>query len=272
MLEADQIAALRVEAGAPAHLHRRDPGDRLGLSDKAQAVRVLEELHGRLRDLQARLWADRSMGVLVVLQSLDAGGKDGTIRSVFTGVNPQGVRVASFRAPTDAERAHDYLWRVHAEAPPAGEIVIFNRSHYEDVLAVRVHQLVPETRWRRRYRHIREFERMLVDEGVSIVKVHLHVSKDEQKKRLEERIADPAKRWKFRRGDLEDRARWHDYGDAYEEALTETSTDYAPWYVVPADHESVRNVVVARLLVDTLEQLNPRYPPGEAGIESMKID
>lgn len=272
MLDSDKVEALRVEPGKPAHLHDRDPSERLGLADKDAADGALVELHEQLRDRQSRLWAARSAGVLLVLQALDAGGKDGTIRSVFTGVNPQGVRVQSFREPTELELAHDYLWRAHAAAPALGEIVIFNRSYYEDVLVARVRELVPEDRWRLRYRHIREFERLLTDEGAVIVKVHLQISKAEQKKRFEERIADPAKRWKFRAGDLDDRARWHQYQEAYEEAVTETSTEFAPWYVVPADHESVRNVAVAQLLVNALERLDLRYPPGDPGIAAIEID
>ena len=209
--------------------------------------------------------------MLLVLQALDAGGKDGTIRSVFTGVNPQGVRVVSFKQPSETELAHDYLWRVHHEVPERGAIGIFNRSHYEDVLVVRVHGIVPKHEWRRRYRHIREFERMLADEGTTIVKVFLHISRDEQRERLQSRLDTPDKNWKFRAGDLEDRARWDDFMAAYTDAIAETSTAWAPWYIVPANRKWVRNVAVSTLLVHTLKAMDPKYPPPEKGIESIKV-
>ena len=217
------------------------------------------------------MYAQGSHRVLVVLQAMDAGGKDGTIRVVFDGVNPQGVRVASFKKPSEVELAHDYLWRCHAEVPASGELVIFNRSHYEDVLVVRVHEFVPEARWRRRYQHIRNFEELLTDEGTTIVKVFLHISKDEQATRLQERIDDPTKRWKFAKADLAERARWDDYQKAFEEALSETSTKAAPWYVVPADRNWFRNLVVAEILVETLEGLKLAYPPAEPGVEGLVV-
>jgi PPK2 family polyphosphate:nucleotide phosphotransferase len=206
-----------------------------------------------------------------VLQGLDASGKDGTTRSVFTGVNPQGCRVHSFKAPTLTELAHDYLWRVHDVCPARGELAIFNRSHYEDVVAVRVRKLEPEHVWRRRYRHIREFERMLTDEGTSVVKVFLHVSQEEQRARLQERLENPEKRWKFRLGDLDDRALWNDFTAAYEDVLHETSTEWAPWYVVPADHNWSRNLAVAEILVGVLERLDPKLPEAEPGIEDVVV-
>ena len=207
----------------------------------------------------------------MILQGLDASGKDGVIRSVFKGVSPQGTRVVSFKAPTSTELAHDYLWRVHAELPARGEIGIFNRSHYEDVVAVRMLELAPEAVWRRRTGHIREWERMLTDEGTAIVKVFLNVSQDEQRERLQERIDDPEKRWKFRRADLDVRARFDEYVEAYEEALTETSTAWAPWHVVPADRNWVKATAVAQLLVDELERIDPQLPPAEPGIESLVV-
>jgi PPK2 family polyphosphate:nucleotide phosphotransferase len=231
----------------------------------------MADLQPRLRDLQERLWAEASRAVLLVLQAMDAGGKDGTIRSVFTGVNPQGVRVSSFKVPSGRELMQDYLWRVHAECPERGEIGIFNRSHYEDVVVVRVHGTVPESVWRRRYRHIREFERILTDEGTTVVKIFLLVSRDEQRQRLQARLDTPRKNWKFRTGDLDDRARWDDFVAAYDEAITETSSDWAPWYVVPADRKWVRNVAVSTLLVQTLEALDPHYPPPAPGIESLTV-
>ena len=201
--------------------------------------------------LHDRLSAEATRSVLLVLQGMDTSGKDGTIRHVLTGVNPQGCRIVSFREPTDAELAHDYLWRVHALCPARGEIAIFNRSHYEDVVAVRVRGLAPERIWRRRFEHIRAFERLLADEGTSVVKVFLHVSRDEQGKRLQERLDNPEKRWKFRVGDLDDRRQFDEFQHAYEDAIRETSTDHAPWYVAPADHNWARNLAVSEILLES---------------------
>jgi PPK2 family polyphosphate:nucleotide phosphotransferase len=265
------IAGLRVEPGAPARIAERDPGDTLGL-DKARAKELLGELHTRLDLLQHRLFAESRRSVLLVLQGLDASGKDGVIRSVFRGLSPQGCRVVSFKGPTSTELAHDYLWRIHAQLPARGELGIFNRSHYEDIVAVRIHGLAPEEVWRRRGGHIREWERMLVDEGTAIVKVFLNVSKEEQRLRLQERIDDPEKRWKFRRDDLEVRQRFDEYIAAYEDTLTETSSEWAPWHVVPADRNWAKAVAVAQLLGDELERLDPRLPEPEPGIESLRID
>ncbi len=266
------ISDLQVRPGQRARLEDRSTDDRLGLNGKKAAAVVLGQLHARLRDLQMRLWAEGRRSVLLVLQAMDCGGKDGTIRSVFTGVNPQGVRVVSFKQPAGRELMRDYLWRVHAQCPGHGEIGIFNRSHYEDVVAVRVHDLLPRQRWERRYRHIREFERMLTDEETTIVKVFLHISPQEQKMRLQARLDTPEKNWKFRAADLEDRKRWTDFQQAYDDAISSTSTHWAPWYVVPADHKWARNVAVSRLLVETLERLNPQYPPPEPGLEHLVVE
>jgi PPK2 family polyphosphate:nucleotide phosphotransferase len=265
------ISDLVVKPGEPADLAKRPTDAKLGLADKTTGRAEMSTLEPKLTDLQARLWAEAEQGVLLVLQAMDAGGKDGTIRSVFTGVNPQGVRVVSFKAPSGRERIQDYLWRIHAQCPGRGEIGIFNRSHYEDVLVVRVRELVPEKQWRQRYRHIREFERMLTDEGTKVVKVFLHISPEEQRQRLQARLDTARKNWKFRAEDLDDRARWGDFAAAYEEAITETSTDWAPWYVVPSDRKWVRNVAVSTLLVHALQELDPHYPPPQPGIESVKI-
>jgi PPK2 family polyphosphate:nucleotide phosphotransferase len=264
------VDRLRVEPGSKVKLVSRKTDSTLGLT-KEQGRDRLASLHTQLFDLQARLWAEQKHALLVVLQAMDAGGKDGTIRSVFTGVNPQGVNVQSFKVPAGHELLHDYLWRVHAVAPAKGEIGIFNRSHYEDVLVVRVHEIVPEDHWRKRYRHLRDLERMLTDEGTTVVKIFLNISKDEQRQRQQERVDDPAKQWKFRPGDLEDRAKWDQFMDAYEEAINETVTDYAPWYVVPADRNWVRNVAVSSILVHHLEQLDPQYPPAAPGIVGTKV-
>jgi PPK2 family polyphosphate:nucleotide phosphotransferase len=265
------VGHLKVEPGEPARLADRDPHDDLGL-DKERGKALLDELNDRLGVLQQRLFAEGTRSVLLVLQGLDASGKDGVIRKVFTGVNPLGCRAVSFRAPTSNELAHDYLWRVHAQVPARGEVGIFNRSHYEDVVAVRVRGLAPEEVWRRRPGHIRDWERMLVDEGTSLVKVFLNVSREEQRRRLQERLEDPEKRWKFRRGDLDDRARWTDFVAAYEDAITATSTEWAPWWVVPADRNWVKALAVARLLVDALERLDPQLPEPEPGLDGLVVE
>ena len=254
------LDAMRVNPGRAADLSGRDPGDRLGLADREFAEPVRLALLQRLHGLQDRLWAERERSVLLVLQGLDTSGKDGTISHVFGGVNPAGVSDAAFKAPVGAELEHDYLWRVHHACPPRGDIGIFNRSHYEDIVTVRVRKLREKEVWKRRYRHVREFERMLVDEGTTLVKVFLHISREEQAERLQARLDDPDKRWKFRSADLETRELWDEFTAAYEDAITETSTEWAPWYVVPADRKWVRNVAVAELLVKTLERLDPGYP------------
>src|SRR5688572_1800337 len=261
---------LRVEPGTAARLAERDPLELLGL-DKARAAELRGELDGRLDALQRRLFAEGTRSVLLVLQGLDASGKDGVIRSVFRGLSPQGCRVVSFRAPTSTELAHDYLWRVHAQLPVRGEIGIFNRSHYEDVVTVRMRNLAPEPVWRRRTGHIREWERMLADEGTALVKVFLHVSKEEQRERLQERIDDPEKRWKFRREDLRVREEFDAWIEAYDEALTETSSEWAPWHVVPADRNWLKALAVARLLVDALERIDPQLPEAEPGNEGLVV-
>jgi len=266
------IDQLLVKPGQPAGLGVRDPGDRLGLDDKDEAATERDALLEQLHELQDRFWAEATRSVLLVLQGMDSSGKDGTIEHVFHGMDPQGVRAAAFKVPTAHELAHDYLWRVHDRCPARGEIGIFNRSHYEDLVTVRVLGLVSPEACRKRYRHVQEFERMLTDEGTAIVKVFLHISKEKQAERLQARLDDPDKRWKFRAHDLETRKRWDDYMAYYEEVLTETSTEWAPWYVVPADRKWVRNVTVARLLVDTLESLEPRFPEPEEDLSGIVIE
>lgn len=251
-----------VRHGTPAGLARRDPHSNQGFEGgKAEGKAALEPLSARLSELQTALWAESEQSLLIVLQAMDTGGKDGTIRNVFMGVNPQGVRVWGFGAPTEEELAHDYLWRIHDHTPANGGITIFNRSHYEDVLVVRVKDLVPESRWQKRYAHIVDFERLLSDEGTTVVKLFLHISKEEQRSRLEARLQEADKRWKFNPGDLEDRKLWDDFQEAYEEAITRTSTEQAPWYVVPADRKWYRDLAVASILIETLERMDPRYPP-----------
>jgi PPK2 family polyphosphate:nucleotide phosphotransferase len=251
---------LIVKPGSAAGLERRDPRDTVGLPEKKHAAEELEALLEELGSLQERLYAEGKRSVLVVLQGIDASGKDGTIRHVFTGVNPQGCRVTSFKAPTPIELAHDFLWRVHAECPARGMIGIFNRSHYEDVVTVRVLELAPEEVWSRRPQRIVEFERLLTDEGTTVLKCFLHVSAEEQQERFAERESDPTKRWKFNPKDEETARRFPEYTAAYEQALTETSTEHAPWYVIPADRNWVRNHAVATVLVEALRRLDPKYP------------
>ena len=238
---------------------------------KEAAGVVLAELNERLADLQQMLYAESKHKFLVILQGMDTSGKDGTIKHVFRTINPIGVKVKDFKRPNDVELAHDYLWRVHEHTPRNGRITIFNRSHYEDVLVVRVNGLVPAEVWRRRYDHIRGFERMLVDEGTTIVKIFLHISNEEQRRRLQQRLDDPAKHWKFEHGDIAERAHWDAYTAAYEDAIAETSTRQAPWYVVPSDRKWYRNLVISQLLIEKLEGLDMRYPEPEIGIDNIVI-
>jgi PPK2 family polyphosphate:nucleotide phosphotransferase len=218
------------------------------------------------------LYAEQKHKVLIVLQGMDTSGKDGTIRRVFEGVNPQGVRVASFKQPTPEELDRDFLWRVHKQVPGKGEMVIFNRSHYEDVLVVRVHELVPKEVWSKRYEHINSFERMLADEGTTILKFFLHIDQEEQKQRLQARLDDPHKHWKFNPADLEERKLWPKYMKAYEEAISKTSTDGAPWYIVPANRKWYRNIVVGTIIVEALTRLNMRYPEPEFDAAKIQIE
>ncbi|WP_269523371.1 PPK2 family polyphosphate kinase [Coraliomargarita parva] len=227
---------------------------------KRKAREELSELHIRLAELQQRFFVDRSKKLLFVLQGMDTSGKNGTIKHVFRGVNPQGVHVASFDKPSSRELAHDYLWRVHKRTPANGEIMIFDRSHYEDVLAVRVNKLKPETIWRKRYKHINDLEQMLIDEGTTIIKFFLHIDQKTQKERLQERLDIPAKNWKFDPSDLVARSRWEEYETAYEEVFEKTGKPHAPWYVIPANKKWARNLLVARIVVACLEDMHLSYP------------
>ncbi len=266
------VSPYRVVDGSSFDLAAHDPNANAGFEgEKEEGQAALPELRDRLSELQRRLWAESHQALLVVIQAIDTGGKDGTIRHVFTGVNPQGVHVRSFRAPSETELAHDFLWRIHQQTPERGAITIFNRSHYEDVLVVRVHDLVPEDTWRRRYGHIRDFERMLNDEGTRVVKLFLNISKDEQQERLQARLDEPDKNWKFNASDLDDRALWGDYQEAFTEAIAETATGYAPWYVVPANRKWYRNLVVSTILIETLESMDPQYPDPEPGLDAIEI-
>lgn len=264
---------LLVSPGDAPTLSTRPTRDGDGVeTDKARAGdELLPALREQIERLQQRLYAEDARSVLLVLQGTDTSGKDGTIRAVLGGVTPSGTKVAAFKAPSSGELAHDFLWRVHAMCPERGQIGVFNRSHYEDVMAARVRSTIDEATWRRRFRHINEFERMLVEEGTTVVKCFLHVSKGEQRERLQARLDDPEKRWKFRRSDLEDRARWDDFQVAFEDALQETSTPWAPWHVVPADRKWQRNLMVAQLLVAALATMDPQIPAATEETEGVVI-
>ena len=240
--------------------------------DKEATVPVFAQLNAQLVELQQLLYAEHKHKVLVVLQAMDTGGKDGVIRKVFSGVNPIGIHVASFKAPTAAELDHDYLWRVHSRVPAKGEMVVFNRSHYEDVLITRVEGWVDDRTAKRRFRQINDFEAMLVEEGTIILKFFLHISKDEQKERLQERLDDDAKKWKFNPGDLVAREKWSDYQRAYEDAINATSSPHAPWYIVPADRNWVRDLYVCSVLVDALSNLKMQYPAAPPSLDKVVIN
>lgn len=262
-----------VKPGEKIRLDDFDPDTTSGFDGSKEAgKKLIASYTDRLDDLQTLLYAQHEHKVLVIIQAMDTGGKDSTIRHIFSGVNPQGVRVASFKVPTPEEMDHDFLWRVHKQVPGKGEITIFNRSQYEDVLVVRVHSLVPEAVWKGRYEQINHFEKMLAETGTVILKFFLHISKDEQKARLIERRDDPKKRWKFNPGDLKERALWIDYMEAYEDAINRTSTEWAPWIVVPANHNWYRDLIVSHFLVQTLDHLKMTYPQAPAGIEQTMIE
>lgn len=258
-------------AGKPVRLRDYDPGHAGGLA-RGEATAQIPALRDRLNELQDTLYADRRFAILVVLQGIDTAGKDGTIKSVFQAVGPLGCSVTSFGVPTEEELAHDFLWRYHAKTPERGKIVVFNRSYYEAVLVERVKGLVPEKTWQRRYDRINAFERLLVDEGTVIMKFFLHISKGEQRERLQERLDDPKKHWKFRAGDLEERRHWDQYQEAFEEMLSRCNQDYAPWNVVPSNRKWYRDIVVARALVERLEGLDLRYPGPFEHLSGIKVD
>ena len=262
-----------VKPGEKLNLSKWDPNDKGGFKgSKEEGLEEVEKLNARLEELQEVLYAEHRHKVLIVLQAMDTGGKDGVIRRVFDGVNPQGVRVASFKVPTEEELDHDYLWRVHKVVPGRGEMVIFNRSHYEDVLVVRVHGIVPPEVWQKRYEQINAFERHLVENGTTILKFYLHIDLKEQKERLQARLEDPTKRWKFRLADLEERKLWHPYTEAYEEALSRTSTDHAPWYVIPANRKWYRDLVISSVLVETLQNLDMKYPEPAENLDGVLVE
>jgi PPK2 family polyphosphate:nucleotide phosphotransferase len=261
----------RVTPGQMVRLEQWDANDNGGLTKKGEAKDEIEQLREQLAGLQDVLYAENKHRLLIILQAMDTAGKDGVIKGVMRGINPQGCQVYSFKVPTAEELAHDYLWRVHQRAPARGMIGIFNRSHYEDVLVVRVHQLAPEVVWRARYEQINQFEKMLAECGTTILKFFLHISKDEQKKRLESRRDTSHKQWKFSISDIKERGYWDDYQRAYEDVLSKCSTPWAPWYIVPANREWYRDLVVARVIVETLRGFDMQYPAPEPGIEQVVV-
>lgn len=250
----------RIEPGSSFELSSIDPSSSGGIASRRAAEEELVALQGRLMALQDRLWAESRQSLLLVLQGIDASGKDGTITHVFRSVNPQGMRIAAFKEPTPLELAHDFLWRVHREVPTAGQIGIFNRSHYEDVVTARVRHLVEKSVWQERYGHINAFEALLSHRRTTIIKVLLHISRDEQQARFQERSTRPDKLWKIRQSDLDDRRLWDDYQHAFADMVVKTSTELAPWYVLPADRKWYRNWAVSHILVEALEKMDPRYP------------
>jgi PPK2 family polyphosphate:nucleotide phosphotransferase len=262
---------LLIRPGSRLKLADFDPADTHGVG-KAAADRQLQKNLDRLSVLQYLLYAESRRSLLVVLQGIDAGGKDGTIRHVMSGLNPQGVRVTSFKVPEGAEKRHDYLWRVHQAVPEFGQLGIFNRSHYEDVLVVRVHSLVPKTVWSKRYKQINDFEQTLTENGVRIVKFLLYIDKAEQARRFRERLEDKTKNWKFSPADLKEREYWDQYMEAYEDMLHKCSTAAAPWYVIPANHKWFRNLAVSEILVEELDAMNLRYPKPAADLSSIKFE
>jgi PPK2 family polyphosphate:nucleotide phosphotransferase len=262
------FARYRVEPGESFALADHDPSDTGDISGPDEVESDYETLHEEIADLQERLYAEEQQSLLIVLQGIDAAGKDGTVKHVLRATNPAGVRVTTYKEPTNEELAHDFLWRYHRDTPADGTIGVFNRSHYEDVLVVRVKDLAPEELWRSRFDSINDFERMLVREGTTILKFFLHISKEEQLEKFRERLERTDKFWKWSDNDIKERERWDDYQRAYEEAVNATSTPWAPWYVIPADHRWYRNFVIARVLAGTLTAMNPRFPEPPSDVRS----
>ena len=259
-----------VKPGQRVHLDKLDPGYKDKHKNKREALPEIRRYAERLRELQYLLYAEGKRSLLICLQALDAGGKDGTIRHVLGYMNPQGCRVHAFKVPTPEEAAHDFLWRVHKATPGSGEVAIFNRSHYEDVLVARVHKLVPKKVWAARYAHINAFERLLAEHSTVILKFFLHISPEEQLRRFKKRLEDPKRWWKLSEADFKERQYWDDYQKAYEDALSKCSTDHAPWFVIPADHKWFRNLTVSRIVVETLESLNMSFPEPKVDVDALR--
>ncbi len=266
----DYRKTLIVEPSHAVKLGSVDPGYKGSGEDKGSAEAKTARHVEKLGELQYLLYAENRRSLLICLQGLDAAGKDGTIRHVMTGMNPQGTRVHSFKVPSPLEASHDFLWRVHEQAPARGEVVIFNRSHYEDVLVARVHSLVPKKVWSKRYDLINAFEKNLVEAGTIILKFFLHISEDEQLRRFKQRLDDPSRHWKISDADYSERKLWPDYVKAYEEALSRTSTEAAPWFVVPSDHKWFRNLAIAQIIRDTLDELGMKTPAPTVDIAAIK--
>lgn len=237
---------------------------------KEQALEEIERYRARIAELQIKLYAEKKQSLLIVLQALDAAGKDGTVNHVISSLNPQGARVVGFKQPSDIDLAHDFLWRIHIHTPVKGEITVFNRSHYEDVLVTRVHQLIDKPTWKSRYKRIREFEKLLLDNNTHILKFFLHISKEEQLERFARRIEDPARNWKISNSDYSERELWDDYTKAYEDAISTTTTKKAPWFVIPANHKWYRNLAVSKIIVDTLESMNLDFPAPTVDLTEIK--
>ncbi len=266
------------------HLYRVKPGTKVRLKDwnpdavstfpgdKAAGQIRLAELRQEISELQQILYAERKHRLLIVLQAMDTGGKDGTVRHVFSGIDPHGLRVVSFKAPTSHELDFDFLWRIHHRVPARGEVVVFNRSHYEDIVAVKVKNLAPKAVWERRFEHVVNFEKLLADEGTTILKFYLHISQEEQLSRLRERLSNPRKHWKFDPEDINDRQRWPKFIDAYEETLTKTAAPHAPWFIVPANKKFHRNIVVAEIVRNALAKLEPQWPQAKHDLRSVVLD
>jgi PPK2 family polyphosphate:nucleotide phosphotransferase len=261
-----------VKPGTSIHLADFDPGYKGRFDDKDEAQQSTQENIEVIDRLAYRLYGEHRRALLIVLQGMDTSGKDGTIRHVMSGVSPQCCNMTSFKTPTPEELQHDFLWRIHRATPRHGYLEIFNRSHYEDVLVVRVHKLVPKEVWQARYDQINDFEELLTAANTTIVKFFLHISEEEQKKRLRARLADPQKRWKFSLADLEERKLWDDYQKAYEDALTRCNTKDAPWHIVPANHKWYRNWLVSHVLRKTLERMDPQLPPPDPALDGIEID
>ncbi len=265
----NQLSEFLINPGTKINL-KKTSTDYNGNLQKEQSKIDLDELHLKMSKLQYKLHAEKKQALLIILQAMDAGGKDGTIRDVMHGFNPQGCKVTSFRAPQGEEIDHDFLWRVHKKIPAKGEIGIFNRSHYGDVLVVRIHNLVPKKIWSKRYDHVNDFEKMLSDEGIKILKFYLHISKEEQQKRLEQRIVNPTKHWKIDEADFAERKFWDKYMKAYEDVLEKCSTPWAPWYVIPSDKKWYRNLIVAKIITKTMEEMKLQFPKSKMGIDKIQ--
>jgi PPK2 family polyphosphate:nucleotide phosphotransferase len=270
--EARVSDALRIEPGARVRLDRHDPAATTGADGRAEADEALRANLEELAKLQYLLYAENQRALLVVLQAMDAGGKDGVVRHVMSGLNPAGCHVTSFKKPTTEELEHDFLWRIHHAVPRRGDIGVFNRSHYEDVLVVRVHGLVPESVWKQRYDQINAFERSLIDNHVVIRKFFLHISKEEQRERLQARLDDPSKHWKITPEDASERRHWDDYTAAFEDALSKCSTEEAPWFVIPSNRKWYRNWAISQILLETLRGLDMQFPPPTCDVSKIRID